>query len=88
MSEASFNKIEAGALAVGRMVHFFTPDRSKQCNGVEVGPYSAVVTQVTGLDSCNLKVFPPFRAPFDEGMVPMFDPVQASDRYWIWPPRV
>lgn len=75
-------------LSVGRIVHFYTPDRSKQCNGVEFGPYSAVVTQVTGPEACNLKVFPPFRAPYDEGMVPLHDPVQAPVRYWMWPPRL
>lgn len=75
-------------LSVGRIVHFYTPDRSKQCNGVEMGPYPAVITQVTGPDSCNLKILPPFRAPYDEGMVPMYDAVQSTDRYWKWPPRV
>jgi len=76
------------APTVGRIVHFFTPDRSKQCNGIDAGPYPAMITQVTGIDSCNLKIFPPFRTPYDEGMVPIHDAVQATERYWMWPPRV
>lgn len=88
MSEQSFNKIQAGSLSVGRIVHFYTPDQSKHANGAENGPYPAIVTQLTGPNSCNLKILPPFRPNYDEGSVPEYDPVQAPERYWIWPPRV
>lgn len=83
-------KINApGALSVGRIVHFYTADKSKHCNGVNEGPYSAIVTQ-TFPDGkmCNLKVFPPFRTPYDEGSVSEHDPVHDPSRYWCWPPRV
>lgn len=90
MSEASFEKMNApGKPSVGRIVHFYTVDASKQANGVGKGPYPAIVTQAypTG-NVCNIKVFPPFRTPYDEGSVPEFDPVHDPERYWCWPPRV
>lgn len=86
MAEEKLNA--PGVLSVGRIVHFYTLDRSKHANGAENGPYPAMVTQVGGNGSCNLKVFPPFRTPYDEGSVPEYDPVQAIERYWQWPPRV
>ena len=89
MPEQSFNKIQNGSLAVGRIVHFYTGDRSKWSNSVDKGPYPAIVTQVgpAGTNP-NLKILPPFRTPYDEGSVPEYDPVQAIERYWQWPPRL
>ena len=90
MSEASFNKIENGLPTVGRIVHFFTSDKSKHSNGLANGPYAAIVTQVfPGQNkAANLKVFPPFKTPYDEGSVALHDPVHDPERYWCWPPRV
>jgi hypothetical protein len=78
-----------GAPSVGRIVHFYTSDKAKHSNGVDKGPYPAIITQVfPGSPHCNIKVFPPFRTPYDEGSVPEHDVVQAPERYWCWPPRV
>lgn len=74
--------------SVGRIVHFYTLDRSKHANGVDNGPYPAIVTQVGGNGQCNLKVLPPFRPNYDEGSVPEYDPIQAPERYWQWPPVI
>jgi hypothetical protein len=57
-------------------------------NGVGAGPYAAVVTQVFTDSSgnvmfCNLKVFPPFAPPFDEGSVSE-GAESCPARYWTW----
>jgi hypothetical protein len=87
---------------VGRVVHFYSdavkanPPGSpawngRGFNGQETGPYVAIVTQVFpdadgNVKYANLKVFPPFAPPFDEGSVS--EGVDASPgRYWEWPPR-
>lgn len=74
--------------SVGRIVHFYTKDVSKQFNGQGAGPYVAVVTQVFAEGAyCNLKVLPPFAAPYDEGSVSYDAAGGASeaDRGWCWP---
>lgn len=85
---------------VGRVVHFYSdhlPDQGFGAGGFNdqgKGPYAAVVTQVFNNDDgsvsyANLKVSPPFSAPFDEGSVPekgsTYD--TTGSRYWEWPPR-
>lgn len=80
---------------VGRIVHFFTEDNAKQSNGQGKGPYPAIVTQVfaegtTGV-MCNLKVFPPFKTPYDEGSVHIRSHAEQmgyTSRFWEWPARV
>lgn len=81
--------------SIGRIVHFYTTDATKHSNGQGNGPYPAIITQIFagGAQGCNLKVFPPFGAPYDEGSCPQIavqaesDPNQQS-RWWTWPPRV
>ena len=86
---------------VGRSVHFYSDavarrspaDPGRGFNGQGMGPYHAVITQVFTDDHgnvtyCNLKVFPPFAAAFDEGSVSEKPQSGAeSARYWEWPPR-
>lgn len=86
---------------VGRIVHFYSQtvaDRNPHqpgygYNGVGAGPYPALVTQVfTDTDGtvtyCNLKVFPPFAPPFDEGSVAEYQSQHYHPgRAWVWPPR-
>lgn len=79
---------------VGRIVHFYTADQAKQSNGQGNGPYPAIVTQVfapgTTGQMCNLKVFPPFKSPYDEGSVHTRQHAEEMNygvRYWEWPPR-
>lgn len=77
--------------SVGRIVHFYTKNVSRHFNGQGEGPYVAVITQVLedGPYS-NLKVFPPFGEPYDEGSV-TYDPAGRDSiepgRCWCWPPR-
>lgn len=87
---------------IGRIVHFYSQtvaDRNPRepgrgFNGMGLGPYPAMITQVFedgqgNVTYCNLKVLPPFSPPFDEGSVAEKDTAhyQAS-RYWEWPPLV
>lgn len=53
---------------IGQIVHFYITDPAKQSNGHGVGPYPAIVTQA-GDTYANLKVLPPFAAPYDAGSV-------------------
>lgn len=81
---------------VGRSVHFYSEAVANRpsgggrgFNGVGAGPYAAVVTQVFTDDDgnvtyCNLKVFPPFAPPFDEGSVSE-GADKCPGRYWEWP---
>lgn len=77
--------------SVGRIVHFYSKQRGSQggINGVGEGPYPAIVTQIfksgEEIRFVNLKVFPPFAVPFDEGSVS--EQEECPDRYWAWPPR-
>jgi len=77
--------------SVGRIVHFYSKSRGANggINGAGEGPYPAIVTQIfKGGDEIkfiNLKVFPPFAPPFDEGSVSQIE--ATPDRYWAWPPR-
>lgn len=72
---------------VGRIVHFYTSNKSRQSNGQGEGPYAALVTQTfSGSDFVNLKVLPPMAAPYDVGSVAP-GPDETADRYWLWPPR-
>lgn len=77
--------------SVGRIVHFFSKQRGANggINGAGEGPYPAMVTQIfkSGEDIrfVNLKVFPPFAPPFDEGSVSQQE--ETPDRYWAWPER-
>lgn len=60
-------------------------------NGLGAGPYAAVVTQVfTDTDGnvtyANLKVFPPFAPPFDQGSVAeRGHPYAQPGLFWTWP---
>jgi len=77
---------------VGRVVHFFTSDPTKNFNNGGNGPYAAIVTQFfpTG-EFANLKVFPPFALPYDVGSVHEGDlnpDVPNDSNYWTWPPKV
>jgi hypothetical protein len=77
--------------SVGRIVHFYSKQRGLNggINGAGEGPYPAMVTQIfksgDEIRYVNLKVFPPFQSPFDEGSVSVKD--ECPDRYWEWPPR-
>jgi hypothetical protein len=79
-----------GVPSVGRIVLFYTPDKSKHSNGIGNGPYPAIITQVVSAEQniVNLKIFPPFKAPMDDGSVPLYDSVSSPERCWKWPPRV
>lgn len=76
--------------AVGRTVHLY--DDNLLINGVERGPYVAIITQTFGNtpDSyANLIVFPPFGEPKHYGSVKQKDqPGYAPQCYWVQPPRV
>lgn len=55
---------------VGEPVHYYTQNVQEQSNGVGMGPYYGIVTQAfPGSPYANLKVFPPFAAPYDAGSV-------------------
>lgn len=71
---------------VGRIVHFYTKDASRQFNGVGEGPYAAVIAQVHNDRCASLTVFPPFAAPYSAGSV-MIDDVSGW-QHFVWPPRV
>ena len=84
---------------VGRVVHFYSEAVANRPgvnpgyghNGSGAGPYPAMITQVFPAASgeimyANMKVFPPFAPPFDEGSVSEGSEKNAS-RYWVWPPR-
>ena len=77
--------------SIGRIVHFYSKQRGLNggINGAGEGPYPALVTQIfkSGevISFINLKVFPPFQPPFDEGSVP--EKTASPDRFWEWPPR-
>ncbi len=84
--------------SIGQIVHFYSQtvaDRSPSqpgngFNGIGAGPYTAIVTQTfedgDGVTYCNLKVFPPFSPPFDEGSVAERDSKHFQPgRYWEWP---
>ena len=72
---------------VGRIVHFYTKDTSKQRNGQGDGPYPAIVTQTWGGLMANLKVLPGFGEPYDEGSVSHEGVAAGHQRWWVWPPR-
>ncbi|MBY6244216.1 hypothetical protein [Methylosinus sp. Sm6] len=75
---------------VGRIVHFYTDNPSKQTNGAGTGPYAALVTQVfsAGAENyVNLKVFRPYGETIDEGCVKHEEFGREDGRYWVWPPR-
>lgn len=86
------------APSVGRIVHFYSQAVANRdsrqpgygFNGVGVGPYPALVTQVfkdgDRVTYINLKVFPPFAPPFDEGSVSEGE-ANCPGRYWDWPTR-
>ncbi|TIV70556.1 MAG: hypothetical protein E5V89_14120 [Mesorhizobium sp.] len=75
--------------SVGQIVHFYTMEPAKHFNGQGAGPYVAIITQVfEGSPYSNLKVLPPFAAPYDEGSV-IYEPSCVIDHgcCWCWPPR-
>ncbi len=76
--------------SVGRIVHFYTRDSSKQFNGQGEGPYPAVVTQVFGGEPlmANLKVLPGFGDPYDAGSVPYKVYAHGYVYWWEWPPHL
>lgn len=80
---------------VGRIVHFYTKDTAKHFNGQREGPYVAVITQTFKSNPdhdtmANLKVLPPFGAPWDQGSVHELAQAEAhgqASMWWVWPPR-
>ncbi len=84
--------------SVGRIVHFYSDavrpppgSASPGFNGQGKGPYPAIITQVFpdangDIMYANMKVFPPFAPPFDEGSVSEGEE-KCPGRYWVWPPR-
>lgn len=79
---------------VGRIVHFYTKDVSKQSNGQGEGPYPAIVLQV-GFSSgdydtmSNLRVMT-YDGDYVEGSVSeksKAEKIGDTFRYWEWPPR-
>lgn len=85
--------------SVGASVLFYsqiTADKNPQhpgygFNGQKAGPYAAVVTQVFTdgegeITYVNLKVFPPFAPPFDQGSVAEVGHRLAQPNLcWTWP---
>lgn len=72
--------------SVGRIVHFYTDDKTKHFNGQGAGPYPAIVTQVWTDDMVNLKVLH-WGGTYDEGSVSSHAGDPMGKRYWEWPPR-
>ena len=72
---------------VGRIVHFYNEALPPNANnGIGVGPYAAIVTQVFSSGPyVNLKVLP-YGNAWDEGSVSE-KTEGIVGRYWIWPPR-
>jgi hypothetical protein len=82
MSDADQPKV---GIVVGTMVHYYTQNVAQHFNGSGQGPYPAVVTQIHG-EYVNLKVFPPFKPPYDEASVTKGD-LNSEDkpsRWWTW----
>lgn len=73
--------------SVGRIVHYFTTNKFRHLNGVNEGPYAAMVTQVFPNGVVNLKIFCPLQAAYDESSVHEQDTAGKQDKYWMWPPR-
>lgn len=71
------------APTVGRIVHVYTTDKTRQFNGVGEGPYAALVTQVFSDVCINARVFPAFGEPWETSSCM---PETAPHR-WAWPPR-
>lgn len=86
--------------SVGRIVHFWSHEFAQQTehgggfNGMGVGPYAALVTQVFKNDQgvvtyCNLAVQVPFNTAIHEGSVAHpSQPFADRRRWWTWPERV
>ena len=58
--------------SIGRVVHYFTQQTHQQFNGVGIGPYAAIITQVHGEGNdpyVTVTVFPPFAAPYTQGSI-------------------
>ena len=80
---------------IGDIVYFWTQNTAQHSNGQGSGPYAAMVTQIffdSGREGyINLKVFPPFRPPYDEGSVPRLKTDSEKDtqplppRWWAVP---
>lgn len=80
---------------VGASVHFYSDllptvgsgGKGSGYNSQGTGPYAATVTQVFPEQGVvNLKIMPPFGAPFDVGSVhekPERGP--PGPQYWVWP---
>lgn len=72
---------------VGRIVHFYTRNKSQHFNGGGEGPYAAMVVQTWGGPFVNLKVFPSMGAPYDQGSVKEKGAEENQTMWWEWPPR-
>jgi hypothetical protein len=70
---------------VGRVVHVFTKDTTKQFNGMGEGPYAGVITQVFSDECVNIRVFPSFGEPWETASC--LQNVGGYNR-WAWPDRV
>ena len=74
---------------VGRIVHFYDPDKSK---GQPEGPYAAVITRVDDTGHVHLTAFLPHGA---QAAIPVGGILHRDSRpddapacpYWVWPPR-
>jgi len=71
---------------VGRIVHFYTDNKARHSNGVDAGPYPAIITRVWSEKSVNLKVLPDCGAPFDATSTELKQ--EGRQTYWEWPPHV
>jgi hypothetical protein len=76
-------------LSVGRIVHFFTTDKTKHSNGQGEGPYPAMVLQTFDEGRMgNLKVW-----TYDGGFVASsVSEKEAAEKaghtqWYVWPPR-
>jgi len=81
------------APTIGRIVHFFTKDKQRQCNGQGEGPYPAIVLQTFSGSMANLKVMT-YNGDYVVGSAMHYheaaDKVPVDDepyQYWVWPPR-
>lgn len=74
---------------VGRIVHFYTTIIKKQWNGVEQGPYAAIITQVNADGSVNLDIFPVCHI-MPRGLETGIEEGEKAGRvcWWVWPPKI
>lgn len=81
--------------SVGRIVHFYTTDKSAQSNGQGEGPYAAIIVQV-GMSSaegretmCNLYIFAYDQSRYEGSVTEKSQRREDEDpnRWWEWPPR-